>query len=84
MPGVRAESRGSTYPPRDAARAAHQPPAPQPWRDRVSPMRPFSRVSVLELTRVDWSRLNPEEWLPLIYAPGHLRKRATLSDRDCQ
>jgi len=47
-------------------------------------MRPFSRVSVLELTRVDWSRLNPEEWLPLIYAPGHLRKRATLSDRDCQ
>jgi hypothetical protein len=32
---------------------------------------------------VDWSRLNPDEWLPLIYLPGDLPKRATRTDRDC-
>jgi len=70
--------------PKDTARADHQPPAlPSAVTRLGEPNAPFPVVSVPELTQVDWSRLNPDEWLPLIYVTGDLPKRATRTDRDC-
>lgn len=84
MHGVRVENSGSTCPPRTPlARIINRQRRPPAATRPGEPDAPSSVVSVPEHTRVDWSRLNPGEWLPLICVPGHLPKRATLTDRGC-
>ena len=65
------------------ARIINEQVRPQLGRDWGEPDAPLcGGLSVTELARVDWSRVNLDEWLAILYETGHFPTLPTLTIED--